>query len=362
MPAFTKALYYPSIDIPNSDWLKTAVLFWDSISTIVPESYRDPYNSKDSQRLADIGFLQPIYVNSDNESVISIEDDIIGLLYSPEFMNETFMNGNISMGSIADSKMSHRLKREMRMLFDDDIHPDKMSHELRRYFSNRNADGVYYFDRAFCYIYMHLLANNICERKSIGLVTDDITSAMFTNPIRFGKQASFLDYGYRHPNNKRTYEQGLLLELAINGLHISPDAKLSDIINFKSKHKDELGLFRTELARLTNNISLDLSIDGVRQQVNDLYTNDFSPAFNNLKAALNGMKIKWLTDSLLKVSLFSVGTISIPFMLGLDVPQALLAGMGISLLASATNYNVDKKQELRKNPYSYLLATEKKFS
>lgn len=37
-PAFLNALYYPSIDITNINWLKTAVLFWDSVSIIVPES------------------------------------------------------------------------------------------------------------------------------------------------------------------------------------------------------------------------------------------------------------------------------------------------------------------------------------
>ena len=65
MPAFTKALYYPSIDIPNSDWLKTAVLFWDSISTMVPESVSHPYMSNDTEYLADVGFLQPIIINSE---------------------------------------------------------------------------------------------------------------------------------------------------------------------------------------------------------------------------------------------------------------------------------------------------------
>jgi hypothetical protein len=34
--AFTRALFYPTIDIQNEDWLKTAILFWDEISTIVP--------------------------------------------------------------------------------------------------------------------------------------------------------------------------------------------------------------------------------------------------------------------------------------------------------------------------------------
>lgn len=36
--AFTRALYYPTIDITNEQWLKTAILYWDEISTIVPSS------------------------------------------------------------------------------------------------------------------------------------------------------------------------------------------------------------------------------------------------------------------------------------------------------------------------------------
>jgi len=40
--AFTSALYYSYIDIPDTEWLKTAALFRDSISTIVPKSIKHP--------------------------------------------------------------------------------------------------------------------------------------------------------------------------------------------------------------------------------------------------------------------------------------------------------------------------------
>ena len=33
---FSKALFYPTIDIHDEEWLKTAYLFWDEISTLVP--------------------------------------------------------------------------------------------------------------------------------------------------------------------------------------------------------------------------------------------------------------------------------------------------------------------------------------
>ena len=84
-PAFSNALYYPTIDIQNTDWLKTAILFWDSISTIVPESLSTPYKQYDTQFLHEIGFLRPLYVNSDDKSVIGIEEDILALIHSSEF-------------------------------------------------------------------------------------------------------------------------------------------------------------------------------------------------------------------------------------------------------------------------------------
>lgn len=40
--SYTKALYYPTIDIEDSEWMKTAILFWDEINTIVPESQPAP--------------------------------------------------------------------------------------------------------------------------------------------------------------------------------------------------------------------------------------------------------------------------------------------------------------------------------
>ena len=48
---FEKALYYPTIDIQNDRWLKSAVLFWDKIETIVPESEERPYRRRNTRIL-----------------------------------------------------------------------------------------------------------------------------------------------------------------------------------------------------------------------------------------------------------------------------------------------------------------------
>ena len=58
--AFTRALYYPSIDIPNENWLKTAILYWDEINTIVPSSIDNPYQEQVTQFLSNEGVIRPL--------------------------------------------------------------------------------------------------------------------------------------------------------------------------------------------------------------------------------------------------------------------------------------------------------------
>src|ERR1044071_9758903 len=62
--SFTHALYYPWIDIEDIEdrsWFKTAVLYWDKISTIAPEGYS--YQSSDAKFLKDAGILFSESVN-----------------------------------------------------------------------------------------------------------------------------------------------------------------------------------------------------------------------------------------------------------------------------------------------------------
>ena len=70
---FESALYYPTIDIKNDAWLKSAVLFWDRIETIVPESMQQPYLRRTTRQLEDAGILIPHRVNPFSEDVRGLE-------------------------------------------------------------------------------------------------------------------------------------------------------------------------------------------------------------------------------------------------------------------------------------------------
>ena len=138
---FGKALYYPTIDINNEEWLKTAYLFWDGISTIVPESMADnAYQNATTQYLREEGYLQPIIVNPENYSFY----------------------------------------RDRRRAFY--LHHEKLPKTVGRLLlGDRNVDG--HLDRKeyddqwirvtgnFADLYMTLLANKIADRDSLALLS-----------------------------------------------------------------------------------------------------------------------------------------------------------------------------------------------
>lgn len=368
-PAFSNALYYPTIDIEDTSWLKTAILFWDSISTIVPESLTHPYKQPDTQYLADIGFLRPLYVNSDDKSVVGIEEDILDLLFSPEFIQAIYSPRSHRYNGIWSDKISYKLRGYLSVFSEVGIYGEKMSwgirEEIRHFNRHLGSQEIYYFDTEFAYIYMITLANKLCEDHSLGMVTNDVPCFNIGNIARLGNQTTIRPedrFRSRRPRDHQL-EQGILLNFIISGLSISPDTALTDIISFKNHHRDELGRFRTQLAKLTQNLDGNKPIDVMKQEISDLYSNEFMPAFNDFKEALASSRIKWFTETFLKVSLLSASATGVPMaLLGMPVEQAIFAGMGVSVIASAVSYSIDKKHFLRENPYSYLLSINREWT
>lgn len=174
---FSNALYYPTIDISNTGWLKTTALFWDSISTIVPESLDAPYRERDTQYLSDIGFLRPLYVNSNDEAVVGIESDILSLLSSPEVIQAFFYDSGSRLTHIHRSKISYQLEETICEIQRHPIYADKLSMRIRKEIDNSINDSpqdFYYVNDSFASFYMTALANKLCESRTLAMITDTV--------------------------------------------------------------------------------------------------------------------------------------------------------------------------------------------
>lgn len=257
-----------------------------------------------------------------------------------------------------------KLPRDVSRLFD--IHPEKLPYEIQHMLrQNMTRDGWFRVGSDFAAFYMTLLANKLCEENSVALLTDNSLTSNLTDKVRLDNQIAIKgrDHDYHHRRHQEKYihlAQGMLTNLIIEGVKIKPSSSLVDIVKFKEKHRDELGLFRTNIAKLTQNVSKEKKIEVIRQEIEDIYKDEFLPSYNNFKKALSGSGIKWVSDNFMKVSVISTSATALPMaLLGLALPQALIAGAGVSLITSLISYNEDKKEKLRTNPYSYLLAVDR---
>ncbi len=219
-------------------------------------------------------------------------------------------------------------------------------------------------DIRFANFYMTLLAARLSERIGAGLLTNIAASNKLATAVRLDAHLPSLRrraYGYMLERDLPvSLAQGVLTDLIFEKIQIAPDTSVKKILNFRNDHADELGRFRTKIAELTQVISSNQPIERLHQQVTDIYLNEVQPAIQSLKDGLTGKRIKWASENFLKIAFFS--TTSVPLaLLGLSVPYALLAGAGISLTASAILYNREKTDDLKQNPFAFVLTAEKAF-
>ena len=360
----TKALFYPTIEINDENWLKSSLLFWDEIKTIVPESISTPYNNETTAILAERKILVPEIVNPDHHIVRELSENILEFLNTEEGFQLLNSSNNSSriykdkMARINNDKFGHKIEKLLRM------HPSKMSKELRYMLEDGMVDGWLFVDSAFASYYMTMLANKICEDSGIRLLTDNPLCSNLSNKVKLGiKGLDRANRHYRHYRAERINQQlaqGIFTNLVIKRINFHPSTNVIDVLSFKEDRKDALGLFRTNMKKLLKDISPDNSINALREEVESIYNDEFLPSFNNLKKELDSSNLKWTCDNFAKVGFFSVSSTSIPmYLLGLTVPQALLAGAGVSIVTSLISYNIDKKNKLRENPYNYLLEIER---
>ena len=383
--AFTQAIYYPSIDISDEAWLKTSLLYWDSIRTIVPEAIRSPYSSDTARALQDVGFLVPLRVQSDMGEIRDLASDVLTYLATEEG-GELLVSGiRQSRGQyIHVDKLAHGLMGPMRPW----MHSEKFSHEVFQRVARLSDHSGHrpewvQVEEGFALFYMTLLASRLADRIGAALLTPLPVAERLAITARLDAQfsrisLSFLDddcgwwrtgrapgeydaFGPRRPM-PGTLARGLLSQLAIERVAVDPDTPIDVLMRCKEEPRAARALFRTKIEELTSAVEGPLPMEALRQRIQDVYANECEPAISNLKKALDGNRIRWMGGSLMKIAFLSGGSSMISVAAHLDVPTALLASAGLSLVVSMIMYNIDKREILRTCPYSYLLSLEREFA
>ncbi|WP_413665445.1 hypothetical protein ACG1BZ_09730 [Microbulbifer sp. CNSA002] len=399
---FNKTLYYPWIDIHDDSWVKTAILYWDEINTIVPFRMQSPYQNEVATLLEQERILRPFEVTPSSREVIEASDIAMQYLSTPEGMR--VLTSGDEYSRIHPSKLSHQLQRSLRLGYSR-VHSSKMSHLLMDTIGSARIDddGFVSMDSRFSAYYMSALANRIAKRNNLSTVADSQIYNQFNTKLsvdgyspnrnktfikcpkckevfdRFTQEsikntgecpACGADIFYFLPERERGFQQpyraeprhfvdGMLAELAIESIYIPGSVRIDKLLNFRANHSDELAAFRGALQGITQSV-LDCDdvedIQALRQQVKVAYTDKVKPQIKGLKSQLKGAKVNYvLSDFTISGMASILGT---TLASGLST-TAILAGTGVSIGIRSLMY-MQERRDIRTNPYSYVLSMENK--
>lgn len=244
-------LYYPTIDIQDSTWLRNAILYWDEVSSIVPyENYPD--FSPELLYLQELGVYKAIYPQE---------------LFFSEFA-EDFCNSIVKRISAYELRTTNNGTQNSRVRMHKNkiyapalhelIHYRKLPPQLldyfgdRRYINDYNTDGWMEIDSKIAQIYMRTLAEYSikCSSKDIVLGTDT-----FTHNREI----------YSYSLNRADLQAQCCIINVENCLpQPSMDVSFEDLLDFKIRRKDELNAFRAKIRELETNIYNSDSLELIR--------------------------------------------------------------------------------------------------
>lgn len=365
--AASSALYYPYIDVQNERWLRSAVLFWDELRTIVPESIREPYSSETAKALADSGVLIPVKVASDMQEIQELTDSVLDYLTDPAAA--PLLIGSEHRTRLHPGKLSPFLNDLVR------VHPEKLPYMMNDYLrSSLREDGFYSVPRSFADFYMTLLATKLAGRLGLGLVTESANADKLAVTVRQGRPFGATDPEFSHRRRHGYFDAfghprrlpaqvypALLLDMTVQTIDIPQEASVGELLAFKESHKEELAVYRKEISRLASEVPADSSVEAARQALSDQYKNNVLPALRSLRKSLKAQGWEASLNGFLKASFFTAAPTSAAILAGMPSSIALLAGVGVSVTASAVMLASQRTKSKLDSPYSYLLSVEKRF-
>lgn len=237
-------LYYPTIDIQDGPWLRSAALYWDEVCSIVPDrNYVDI--SPELLYLQERGYYRPIYPA--DVFLLGDPDEFSNAVihqFAPRLKKKPF-------SFFRALRQRHDHEHSRRRIYDPSItsliHYRKMPEQVMKLFADSDMvvvhdDGWLEMDDHFADRYMRLLAEFVikCDRKDMVLGSDKVNAIREVYPKPF-----------RSSNDCRALSLTLEKCLPIPAEDVGFEALLA----FKEERKTELLSLQQKIAELEERIS-----------------------------------------------------------------------------------------------------------
>ncbi|NLF74309.1 MAG: hypothetical protein GX573_01325, partial [Chloroflexi bacterium] len=299
-----RALYFPTIIIPNSIWLRRAILYWDEVGSIVPEDWdqdrsvvpgdaRIPNKFPDDlTMLGDLGVYRrfsPYDAVLPGSSISETEHQL-----SDEFQEKFSSSGFQQLLVLAKGSRVGRFSKKTRQYTiqnERPIHYDKLANTNFRFLAERGLafehpanDNWFLFEENCALLHMSLLASYVAAAKSLTPSTDLDTY-----------------FGLALQSTHRSEQSAPISCLTTQYDHILPipheKVSFDRILDFKEKHRGELIRLRILLDAIPHALRKCESL----QEVNEVlagYSGQIISGVNDLTEVLNGRGIQTVFGTL----------------------------------------------------------------
>ncbi len=325
---YRRALYYPSMNVRDEGWLKSALLYWENIETIVPLDVAEPYQGYTQQACAEAGLLIARHVARMPEAIKSVSRSLIAADWNAirEYMTDHHFFG-------MDPRASDTL-----------LHVEKMTYDLQAVLEReglvggRGGDGWIQANPYFADFYMSCLADEVAFRLGASSVTDQRKEFGFQLCKQMADRAI---------DNALQNAPSALVQIAFRKLKIDDDTPIAKILKFRQDHSEELARFRgamRELAKRVEGLEPDRDLSAT---LDDIWETDVEPSLLELTDTLAAGGIGARIEGVIRmIGAVAVGQFGEAF------------GQGRNLFASFTS--VPRKAK-RANPYAYLVDLRAQF-
>jgi len=323
---FSSVLYYPTIEINDEQWLRNAVLFWDKIYTIVPESYRDPWRIDFAKEVYEMGMVDQLRISPGMKEVEELTEIVEDFITNP---------------TTADLRISNISYRKR-------IYNDKLPYMLHNYLAG-NLKSWTHLPKKFFHSYMTFLAINLAQERGYGLITNSNTAQQLSIAVEKGEPVRSRD-----PRVQTTSK--MLFDLSVKTIKLPETLTAEQVMKFKKDHSEELGIFRRKVAQLVSDIPVDAPVEALQQHVSDIYSG-IRPTIRSLEQATS----EWRCLGSGLRGFFRIYAFTKPLedwakLAGMPPFVTSIARTGISLLLAPVQVYRKQKEVRSNSPYSYLLS------
>lgn len=391
------ALYYPNIEIEDSAWLRSAILFWDEVQTIVPTSVRSPYRSKETRACYEEGYLRPLPCDMHQDLLDDLGRRVFKLLEEPEWQwRLANSDGPAGNSLIHADKLGSEMKWRLQELVG--IHPDKMppslrdallraggltwlstrkigsrlEHAIREAAHTGRHDHIFlelsraarsrpYHDEGdwllvdgrFAQIYMSALAALLARELQVSPLTNEEPSSGVNLRCLIDDVAT----------SGETSARGALVSVVMEGLRVDPSVPIQKLLSFRRGRTDQLIELSAQFDELKGKIEKAATAQEMENGAKRLFENKIRPGLEKLKTELDNQCIQSVWEGFQRgITVSAAGTGALAYITGYTGPMLLGAAAFLTVADIGVKSYFARQKARASSPYTYLMDVERRFS